>query len=86
MEKESKTIATASRRRAPSRFSRSRLSRGSFSRASKSSRTCYGRNNTSVKDQATFEEMKVAELPAEQKFMKRGKAAESETESLRIQQ
>ena len=73
-------------RRAASRFSRSRLSRGSFSRGSKSSRTCYGRNNTSVKDEATFEEMKVAELPAEQNFMKRGKAAESETELLRIQQ
>ena len=88
VERESEEIATAPKRRAASRSSRSTSSKGSSGKSTKSSRSrnSSGRCNTSTKDQAIIEEMKVAELLSEQKYIKRRKAAELEAESLRIQQ
>ena len=88
VEKESVEIATAPKRRAASRSSRSTSSKGSSGKSTKSSRSrsSSGRCNTSTKDQAIIEKMKVAELLAEQKYIERRKAAEFEAESLRIQQ
>ena len=86
VEKESEAITAVSRRRAASRTSRSISSRSSSGKSTKSSRSSAGRSNTSIKDQAIIEKMKVAELLAEQKYIKRRKAAELEAESLRIQQ
>ena len=60
------------------KVSRSASSRGSFYKNTKSSRSSSGRSNTSIKDQGTIEKMKVAELLAEQKYIKRRKAAEFE--------
>ena len=77
VEKESEAITSASRRIA-SKSSRSASSRGSFYKSTKSSRSSSGRSNTSIKDQGTIEKMKVAELLAEQKYIKRRKAAEFE--------
>ena len=88
VERESEEIATAPKRRSASRSSRSTSSKGSSGKSTKSSRSrnSSGRCNTSTKDQAIIEEMKVAELLSEQKYIKRRKAAELEAESLRIQQ
>ena len=62
IEKESEAITTASRRRTASRSSRSKSSRGSSGKSSKSSRGSSGGSNTSIKDQAIIEKMKVTEL------------------------
>ena len=86
VERESEAITTASRRRVASRSSGSISSRDSSGKSTKSSRTTFGRNSTSIKDQAIVEKMKVAELLAEQKYIERRKVSEFEAESLRIQQ